>query len=336
MEPKQTDSIIELNRDVEPYVIQASASRSMFFKAKFGDPYIPLQFVHLSDAHAVLDLWNRMTEYVNHYAEYLSFALHTGDYCGNSQSVYCDFYTDGIPCLRPRLNCVGNHDTYKSKFEVDPIQPKEITRDMLFKQTEAWGVEFMDVPASMTYRKEFPESNVRLLVLDNYYHQTEQLQWLADQLLDARQKGIFVITASHETTAHVHDSFGVSFHTANDYEGLNGRQPTFEIEQEIVRFKELGGIHVCHLAGHHHHDLFGLTDAGVLNVAVPCATNWHHWCDGKRVKGTRTYDCFNVVAVDANLHHLKIVRIGDNCDHFLRPKHALCFDFKNNKVISCF
>jgi hypothetical protein len=45
-------SVAELNRDVEPFVIQASAVRTMFFK----DPFKPLQFVHFSDVHGVPEL----------------------------------------------------------------------------------------------------------------------------------------------------------------------------------------------------------------------------------------------------------------------------------------
>ena len=51
------------------------------------------------------------------------------------------------------------------------------------------------------------------------------------------------------------------------------------------------------------------------------------------VEGTKTYDCFNVVAIYANLHHLKLVRVGDNCDHFMRIKRTLCYDFINHRVV---
>ena len=322
--------IIELNRDVESFIVQASATRTQSFK----DPYTPLQFVHLADAHNVLDLWNRMVEYVNHYKNYISFALHTGDYCGNSQAAYTDFYNEGIPCERPILNCVGNHDTIKTKFEDKPIQPKEITHALLFNHTENWDVNFMDIPSSMTYYKDFEESNVRLIVLDDYYHIDEQRLWLAERLREALERNLCVITAMHETTDHVNDTFGVTFHSIEDYVSITGKlRPLPFFEEEIVKFIDRGGIFICNLAGHHHHDLFGLTDAGVLNVAVPCATSWPHWCDGKRIKGTRTYDCFNVVSVDANLHHLKLVRVGDNCDHFMRIKRTLCYDYLNRRVI---
>ena len=87
-----TNNIVELNRDVEPLIVQGSASRTRFFKSKFDDKFKPLQFVHFSDVHAVLDLWNRMVEYVNYYKDYIDFAIHTGDYCGGNQEVYVDFY----------------------------------------------------------------------------------------------------------------------------------------------------------------------------------------------------------------------------------------------------
>ena len=332
-----TDNIIELNRDVEPYVIQASATRTKFFREyapeKVQDQFEPLGFVHFADVHNVLDLWNRIVEYINHYSDYVTFALHTGDYCGNSQAAYTDFYNQGIPCVRPILNCVGNHDTVETKFSKE-LQPKEITHSMLFNKTDGWDVTYLDCPHSMTYYKDFPKSNLRLIVLDMYYDVPLQKEWLRKTLAEAKELGLHVITAAHELSDNIVKTFDVTFHTANDYVGLLGNEARPFFEPEIAEFIQNGGTHICHLLGHHHHDLFGLTQAGVLNVGVPCATNWPFWCDGKRIKGTRTYDCFNYVAIDPNLGHLKLVRIGDNLDHYLRLKRSLCFDYINHRVIS--
>ena len=95
--------MVELNRDVESFLIQASAQRTMFF----NDPFEILQFVHFSDVHAVPQLWERIVEYINHYASYISFGLHTGDYCGGSQEEYVDFYNQ---CTASR-----GHRTSKDK-----------------------------------------------------------------------------------------------------------------------------------------------------------------------------------------------------------------------------
>lgn len=328
------NSIIELNREVEPFIVQATATRTKFFAKKFGDKYEPLQFVHFSDIHAVMDLWNRISEFINYYKDYISFGLHTGDYCGDNQHLYADFYNCGFECDRPIYNCVGNHDTFADHSH--KIAPKELTHRLLFAPMPdiTRDVTFMDCDYSMAYYKDFPSSNVRLIVLDLYYDIDLQKEWLRQILDDAGKRGISVITAMHEPTAQIVESYGVTFNTINDYIGLYGEHKTMPYEEIIVDFVKNGGEHICNLSGHHHHDLFGITKSGILNTSVPCATTWNGWSDGKRVKGTKTYDCFNVVSVDVNLGMLKIIRIGDPCDHYLREKKLLCFDYKNRKVIT--
>lgn len=324
--------IIELNRDMEPYIIQGSATRPVPFKAKFGDNFKPLQFIHFSDIHAVLDLWNRMVCYVNHYRDYIDFALHTGDYCGNNQLLYVDFYNYGEQCDRPIYNCVGNHDTVITQKFIK--NTKESTHRLLFAPMNdaSKDVNFMECDYSMTYYKDFPDSNVRMVVLDLYYDIELQCEWLKGILEDAREKKLCVITAMHEPSAMVNDTFGVTFHSKNDYQALEIlKQKPFE--PIIAEFVAKGGCHICNLAGHEHHDLFGMTDSGILNSIVPSATNWDGWCDGKRIRGTRTYDCFNAVSIDANLGLLKIARIGCNTDNFFRSQHVLCYDYVNKKVI---
>lgn len=324
---QQIPSIIELNRDVESLVIQASTGRSKFFE----DAYKPLQFIHLTDVHARVELWTRMTQYMDHYRDYISFALHTGDYCNNCQRAYTDLYAAAVSKSGPVLNCVGNHDTY-----IDPAgqgSDKKTTHSLLFNHTEGWDVNFMPGESSMTYYKDFPESNLRLVVLDCYYSEAEQLEWLFHVLEQAREKGLHVITAAHEPTAQVTQKMDVTFQTIEDFDRF-GSHIQYAFEKIIASFKQAGGIHVCHLAGHDHFDTFGYTDSGVLNVVASCATDWPHWCDGARVRGTKTYDCFNVVSVDVNLHQLKLVRVGNNADHYLRIKKALCFDYITGKVIS--
>ena len=320
-------SIIELNRDVESLIIQASGGRSKFFK----DPFKPLQFVHLTDVHAKAELWARMCEYVDYYSDFISFALHTGDYCNHCQQAYTDLYAHCTPKTGVVLNCVGNHDTY-----LDPagqMSDKKTTYDLLFNHIDGWDVTFMPGECSMTYYKDFPESNLRLIVLDCYYGADQQLIWLQQVLDQAREQGLHVITAAHEPTGQVTHKMDVTFQTIEDFERF-GDHAQYGFEQLIAAFKRSGGIHVCHLAGHDHFDTFGYTDMGILNVVAACATDWPHWCDGKRLRGTRTYDCFNVVSVDVNQHHLKLVRVGNNADHYLRVKRALCFDYVQGKVIS--
>ena len=324
----EIQSILSLNQDMESSVIQSSACKTKLL----GGGYEPLQFVHFSDIHGVLDEWNRMVEYINHYEKYISFALHTGDYCGDSQDQYMDFYAEGTPCVRPVLNCVGNHDTIAG--ENWESQPKKKAWEKLFNHTENWGAVFMEGDFSMTYYRDFPDSNIRLIVLDLYYDGATQAAWLSDVLKDALEKGYYVMTAMHELIAPMTRGVDVTFQSLRDYGADGGSESRKAFEREIVRFMAKGGNYICNLAGHYHTDRFGYTESGILNVAVECASDWAGWCEGWRVRGTRTYDCFNVVCVDVNLGLLKLVRIGDNTDLYLRSKRVFCYDFVNKKVIS--
>ncbi len=324
------DNIIELNKDMEPYIIQGSATRPR----PFGDKFKPLQFVHFSDIHAVLELWNRMAEYVNYYQDYLDFALHTGDYCGNNQELYADFYNYGTPCARPIYNCVGNHDTVVTRKWIKNTKESAYSRLFAPMNDDSFCVNFMGCEYSMTYYKDFPDSNIRLIVLDLYYDLELQCSWLKEILADAKEQGLWVMTAMHEPTGFINDTYGVTFHTYTDYPSITGKEEQVVFEPILADFIAEGGNFICNLAGHVHHDLFGLTDAGILNVTVPCATNWNGWTDGKRVRGTRTYDCFNVVSIDTNLGILKLARIGNNIDNYFRSQRSLCFDYINKKVIA--
>lgn len=333
MKEASEENIIELNKDLEPLIIQGSATRTRFFKTKFGDCYKPLQFVHFSDIHAVLDLWNRIVDFINYYQDYIDFGIHTGDYCGNNQDLYVDFYNYGTACDRPIYNCVGNHDMFKTREWI--INTKESAYEKLFAPVndESADVNFLKCDFSMSYYKDFPESNIRMIVLDLYNDLELQCEWLKKILDEAKEKGLCVVTAMHEPIGAVNNTYGVTFHTLNDYVSLCGKDASTPFEEIVADFIAQGGCHICNLSGHVHHDQFGLTDAGILNTSVPCATNWDGWCDGKRIRGTRTYDCFNVISIDTNLGLLKIVRVGNNRDHYLRSQRSLCFDYIHRTVI---
>jgi 3',5'-cyclic AMP phosphodiesterase CpdA len=232
----------------------------------------------------------------------------------------------------PYYPVIGNHDDnrYGPKEIFNHEQLYQNFMNTLEKENVVFDTSSME---KTNYYKDFPESNIRLIVLDCYYDIEEQKKQLANILRDAREKGLYVITAMHELTCVIEESFGVTFNTINDYANLVGKPRQRAFEPVIVDFVKDGGVHICHFAGHDHHDGFGLTENGILNSIVPCATTWSGWCDGKRIEGTKTQDCFNVVSIDPNLKLLKIVRVGDNSDHYLREKRLLCFDFENRKVI---
>ena len=141
------------------------------------------------------------------------------------------------------------------------------------------------------------------------------------------------MTAMHQPTAVLVKLPSTTFHTYMDWGKLEGGVPQTVFEDPIADFIADGGTYICNLCGHHHYDMFGYTQRGVLNVAVEMATCWAPWDDTKRIFDTASYDCFNVMSVDVNTGIFRITRIGNNVDYFLRQKHVLCFDYVKGEMI---
>jgi hypothetical protein len=156
---------------------------------------------------------------------------------------------------------------------------------------------------------------------------------LQELLADAKEKGLHVITAAHEPTDEIVDIPPTTFHSLYDRSEFSKNDRKTPLDGVIAAFKQEGGVHVCHLAGHRHINLFGYTTGGVLNCCAEAFVPTSLWVDARREKGTKSFDSFNVVAVDVNLGLFKLVRVGNNSDTYLRTKRVLCFDYINRKVI---
>ncbi len=324
-----SSSIISLNKEIEPFIIQSSSGRI----SKFGDDSKPLVFTHFSDIHTKQDLWNRTIEYVNYYSDYIDFAIHTGDYCGADQNSYVDLYANGLTCKKTVFNCVGNHDIYSDRQGTKGL--KETAHRLLFNHCEDWNVVFMDVAHSMTYYKDFPNSKIRFIVLDYYYDIDAQCTWLLERLNGAKSLGYHVITCMHEMTNVITNKLDTAFQTIDNFESLGGNKYSISKFDEVIGdWIKAGGFHVANFAGHEHSDFIGYTDNGVLNICVQAGTDNIIWTDGKRVKDTKTYDCFNVVSVEVATGVLKLVRVGNNSDHYLREKKVMCYDYVNRTMLS--
>lgn len=318
-------SIIELNRNVEQHLLRTSG----------------ITFVHFSDIHARQELWDRVVAYMNHYQDKIAFALHTGDYCGGSQKEYVDMYS-GKPCLRTIYNCVGNHDCFTGEGEW-LLCPKQRVYELLFNHIANWDVTFFDCAYSMSYYKDF--GNLRLIVLDDYYDTWQTRGWLRGLLKEAYDQGLHVLTAQHEPTGYLKNTYGSLFHTLDDYNSkfqsyeLNRTAYDFDhrcrvlFEDVIGEFIQYGGKFVCNLAGHDHVDEFGLSDRGVLNLAVQNATSWDALGDTARIRGERSEDCFNVMSVDTEKGQFTVIRVGANTDRHGRVKTKLVYDYLHQKIL---
>lgn len=320
-----------LNKDREEQVIQASKTRANLFPATNS----VLEFVHFSDVHGAEKAWKRVVDYINAHRNYLSFGIMTGDYVISAQTSHVDLYNQVTPWGRPILNVVGNHDVEPD--DDDPtLADKEDTYNLLFGDSSNWGVTFQSGQYCMNYYKDFASSKVRLIVIDQYYWDADQKTWLESTLANAKALGYHVITASHTQSGPFASIVDVPFNTIDDYsaygEVVLNPEP---FESCIKDFIDNGGHHIVHLCGHWHHDITGITTNGILNTVIECATpNGVPWVNALRIDGTKSYDCFNVVAVDTNVNVLKVIRIGNDYDGYLQHKSSFCINYSNKTVIS--
>lgn len=320
-------SIDDYNSDKEIINIQASYGRNKHA----NDPYSVLRFLHFTDIHGDQLAWNRIIEYANkHKDDYIDFLLHTGDYTPTYQSDYVPLYENGLKPELPFYNVIGNHDVHTSN---ENMADKETTHEMFFENVSDLDVTFMQGDYSMTYYKDFVSSNVRLVVIDNYYDLETQATWLADVLSDAKSKGYHVITAMHQLSHRIAQKLDTGFQTKFPFEDYGGNHSTTIFDAVLSEFINDGGVHVCNLVGHEHSDMIGYTSNGVLNISVEGASANPQWCDGNRVIMTKTFDSFNNVFVNANIGCFTLVRIGNNVDSYGRQRNVLTYDYVNKEIV---
>lgn len=331
----QPIDVIEFNRDVENIMLQSTAKRSQ----QFGDTKKPITFLHFTDLHGVKDNYKHIIEYLNYYAPNIDAIIHTGDFVYKGQADFEDLFSEYEVPKKIFQNIVGNHDQYVSDADRSQASINNTYTNVVSSFQKSWLPSnfkmgtFMPVEGSvsMSYYRDYTSRGIRMIFLDNYYNQEAQLIWLENLLNDAITKGLHVITFAHEKTGHISSKIS-SF---NDVDNYDTKEMTSDIERVIKNAIDNGLVYIAHICGHEHIDGMGFTStAGILNITVECATSDTYWQNVKREQGTKTFDCFNIVTIDAQKGHLKIVRIGDNSTRYLKSKKSVCYDYINKKVIA--
>lgn len=321
--------VFNFNQQAMKRTQQLSVVRSPLFE----DTKKQLTLLHFSDVHQLIQAWISVGRWMDRFDDCIDAGLHTGDYVKDFQSQYTDLYNEYMPTA-PILNVVGNHDTYLNVGH--DLAPKETTRSLIFNHTDNWGAIFRD-NSDMYYYKDFTDSDIRLIVLDEYYADATETAWLEDVLEDAKENSLYVITAKHEPLNIIPAANRVStFNPTDDWSNVPYAElpPPLDIEPYITAFINAGGKYICNLCGHVHRDYFGKTQAGLLNITIECATvNGASWNDSVRKAHTETQDCFNVISFDTIKKHIRIVRVGSNMNYDLSPKNVLVYNFETDTIV---
>ena len=306
----------------------------------------PCVLLHFSDLHGYSTHLNRILEFGETFSSYIDDILHTGDtvndqfgdknYLGDLEDTYV-------------LNVIGNHDNWdSSNKEGDSVNERVLPTKVYTKfikpfadyqdgNLQGSGITQPDNAESLGlcyYYKDYYDSKLRLIVLDCMAWDNAQADWFAGVLADAQTNGFTVLCADHYCP---HSSW-TSIRECSFTSVVLGISTFLNAEAAGILQNAIdnGLVFVCWLFGHHHRDQFGyLADYPTqFALAVDKAgNNSSHERDSVRISTGRSYDCFNVLAIDTTCKIMTVMRIGNNRDKFMRQKNYLVFDFANGKIL---
>lgn len=317
------------NRNNESVML--NSTKTMNQRLKKDNCTMKLTILHMSDIHGRSELFNRIFQYSSKYPSNIDLILHTGDYVYKASDTFIDLFNNAPFTNVPFYNVIGNHDQYKTDADRQQIDIKQAYDNVITKTQRDWqpiNVTPFGGETTLSYYKDFNKSNIRLIVLDDYYNHESQVSELPTILADAKKKGYSVITAKHELTSPIVTKVG-NFNELNFYNSTYNS----DFSDILKEFIGNGGIHICNLCGHEHIDEMGYDKNGILNIAIECATDDTYWQNNERSRNTKGWDCFNIFTVDTKRGFLKIVRVGDDSNIFTQSKKAICYDYINKKII---
>lgn len=327
-------SIFSFNpeKDVKIKLKNANLKYGLISSGSISRQRSPLTLCHFSDLHADSVNLARIIEFKQKYQTYINDILSTGDSVSNRFSDSFSFWASSG--ANNVLNTLGNHDA----FDAGGVLRSQIDcYSKYFTPFIAnWGV-VQPSGASESgycyYYKDYAQQGVRLIVLNDLHYDSIQETWLESVLTSAKNNSLAVIIAQHYQ-AGLANAVNCTFNS-NDYNDKVVDLLTPPAEK-VDNFIASGGEFVCWLSGHTHNDKFGTLVNYPLQVQIAvenagCDSGWN---DDARVLGTKSQDCFNVIAIDTYKKEIKLLRIGADYDRQLRHKGTLCYNYSTKTLIS--
>ncbi len=317
----------------------------------------PFIMLHFTDMHGRVTAVNRINAYRETFADYIDCTIQTGD-------LMLTQFSNAIPYgegaednpSRDILGVVGNHDTavYSGgSYAWHTHQGLDIYNKMFAPYIEYWGVTQPEGAAEnglCYYYKDFTASKIRLIVLDTWYsgadYHTAQKAWFASVLESARLAGLSVILATH-MRIKAESALPTSFHQPN----ASVTNPDSSLVNDdyipyVTAFKQAGGDFVCWIGGHSHVDAVTKTSeamGAIINIAPSTANRSENDTSttiydtnstvGIDRKDWRTFDLFNIMAVDVYFKTITLFRVGSEWDKFGRHIETACINYQTGEVI---
>lgn len=350
VEDGKTDgSILHLNPQNEMLTLFQNAKISEEAAGAYGvNTKKCLVLCHFSDIHADSENLGRIKQFCDEYNEFIDEIICTGDMVrdhATSDGVEDDFswwHENGGENI---LMSIGNHDTNVVVNGVSSWRGfgKINTYNKYFAPYVAnWGViqpTGASIYGKCYYYKDYLAYKIRIISLDCMYYDNEQNSWFSSILDDAKINGYSVIVLSHglgKTGENIKCTYSPLTHQAGAViTDTTEYIYNANVHSRIDEFINNGGLFICLLGGHFHMDLFGnvsnTTNTQLFSI-VDCAAQVPIR-DHAYIKGTRSQDSFNIIAIDTNLKLIKIFKVGYQYDVYMRRKGTLCYNYESKEIV---
>lgn len=319
-------------------------------RSEIDAEYKPLVILHYSDLHGQKECQDRIDQYRNYWKDYIDDTIQTGDILTDK---WADEFIFGEE-QKDILSVIGNHDTATGTGSSRVWRAKqglESYKRYIEPFVSNWDVvqpENADTAGYCFFYKDYSESKIRLVVLDSWNddadYKVAQSSWLTSVLSDARTNGLSVVIASHfrlraETLLRTPFTKPNAEVESPDSSGNN--DPYVVIVKE---FKDAGGELVCWICGHAHYDAISKTSEANGSQISVCVGNASRWGSNNNLKITnsmivtddedfKTFDLFNVIAIDTYYKLITILRVGSEWDKYGRHILTTCIKYTTGEVL---
>lgn len=330
--------IVALNADVFPKLQQANRRLNLSANAFQGLPEI-FTLLHFSDIHGHTNL-SRIMDFKRHVGAQVKDTLCSGDmvaaYIGSGMAFWNQRSDGSI------LTCVGNHDALdNAQYDWTHMADQQTLYDTyIAPYKDSWGANAVTVEGHTYYYKDYPECKMRLVVLDTTMldatDRQGQLAWFASTLEAARQNGYAVTCVEHFPVVGGEklacNFCSVTRDVPTDLAQYAWNTYYADVLGAVEDFMDAGGEFTCWLCGHAHYDLvtYNPDYPRQTFITVTTAQVELRYQDCNRIVGDRSQDAFNIVSFDTTSHYVKVVRVGQDRDLYLRHIGTLVLDYSTS------
>lgn len=316
----------------------------------------PLVLLHYSDIHGQARCQDNINAWREYWKQYIDDTIQTGD-------ILEDRWTNDFIFGEPGednpnkdiMSVIGNHDTATGTGDSrnwHAEQGKPAYDRFIAPFVENWDVtqpEGAGENGYCFYYKDYPDSHVRLIVLDAWNNDAAyidvQKAWLTGVLAAAREAGLSVLMASHfslKSETLLKSTFSNPGAAVDNPDSSVYNDPYKPI---VTSFVNAGGELIGWICGHSHYDAITRTSAAqgsqicfkVANACRAYTQSNELYITNSRIEVVpddfKTQNLFNIIAIDTTYKTVSLFRVGSEWDKMGRHIVTACIKYTTGEVI---